>query len=264
MNTDILRFSLQHPISGQLQLLRERICQSPVRASLRVYYFQLLAVLGEWSKALEQLQLCAQLDSGATPMARAYREAIRCEALRAEVFAGRRRPFLVGEPAEWLVCLIDALRQVGCGNSEAAQVLRARALADAPVIPGCIDGQAFEWLADSDTRLGPVCELIANGNYYWLPFDTIQRIGFEPVQDLRDLVWQPCEVVLCAGGVLQGFMPTRYPLAGNDDDGLKLARRTEWSDIGAGHVAGHGQRTWVTDLDDFPMLQVRSITLASL
>lgn len=264
MNTDILRFSPQLPISGQLQLLRERIRQSPARAALRIYYFQLLAVLGEWNKALEQLQLCAQLDSGATPMARAYREAIRCEALRSEVFAGRRRPFLVGEPAGWLVRLIDALRQAGRGNTEAAQALRAMALDDAPVVPGSIDGRAFEWLADSDARLGPVCEFIANGNYYWLPFDTIQRIGFEPVQDLRDLVWQPCEVALRVGGTLQGFMPTRYPLEENDDDGLKLARRTEWRDIGAGHVAGHGQRTWVTDLDDFPMLQVRSITLVSL
>lgn len=260
----MLGFSPQLPLLEQLESLREHIRQSPAQAALRIYYFQLLVVLGEWGKALEQLQLCAQLEPGATPMARTYRELIRCEVLRGEVFAGRRHPFLVSEPAAWLAWLLDALAQAGHGADGAAQALRAQALDEAPAVPGCIDGQAFAWLADSDTRLGPVCEFIANGNYYWLPFDAIQRIGFEPVQDLRDLVWQPGEIVLRQGGVLQGFMPTRYPLDGTDADGLKLAVLTEWHDIGAGHVAGRGQRTWVTDLDDFPMLQVRTVALAPL
>ena len=50
------------------------------------------------AKALEQLQLCAQLDPSCEPMARAYREAIRCEVLRAEVFAGKKSPFSWASP----------------------------------------------------------------------------------------------------------------------------------------------------------------------
>jgi type VI secretion system protein ImpE len=29
-------------------------------------------------------------------------------------------------------------------------------------------------------------------------------------------------------------------------------------------VAGHGQRTWVTDSEDFPMLQVRQLALETV
>lgn len=249
----------------QLQALRAQIRQQPGQAALRVHYFQLLCVLGEWSKALAQLQLCAQLDPKAVPMARAYREVIRCEVLRSEVFAGRRRPFLIGEPPPWLAWLLDALALQAQGQAEAAHALRAQALEQAPATPGQIGEQPFAWLADSDTRLGPVVELIAQGNYYWLPLHSLQHIDFEPVQDLRDLVWLPCAATLAHGGELQGFMPTRYPLAGHgdatDDDALKLARRTEWTALGADHQAGHGQRSWVADTDDFAMLQVRRIVL---
>lgn len=263
-------FTSQLPLDEQLKALKDQIRQAPASAPLRIYYFQLLCVQGEWQKALEQLQLCAQLDPQSEPMARAYREAIRCEVLRAEVFAGKKKPFLMGEPAQWLACLIDALAHEGA----AAEDLRARALDEAPVTAGHVGEHGFEWLADSDTRLGPVCELLANGSYYWLPFDAIAQIGFEPVQDLRDLVWLPCEVTLRHGGTLQGFMPTRYPLVPGDDDAIRMSRRTQWSALGgvssnpaglaepSGHVAGHGQRTWVTDTEDFPMLQVRKLALS--
>jgi type VI secretion system protein ImpE len=254
--------SPQPTLDDQLKALKDQIRQAPAAAQLRVHYFQLLCVLGEWNKALEQLQLCAQLDPGCAPMARAYREAIRCEALRAEVFAGRRKPFLVGEPPRWLACMVDALALAGQGQADAAQALRAQALDEAPAVAVEIDGQPFEWMADSDTRLGPVLELFAQGNYYWLPLASVRNAGFEKVQDLRDLVWLPCEVTLSQGGTLPGFMPSRYPLQPGDGDALRLARRTQWSELGEGHVAGHGQRSWVTDADDFPMLQVRKLALA--
>nr|WP_280190995.1 type VI secretion system accessory protein TagJ [Delftia sp. PS-11]KAJ8743969.1 virulence protein SciE type [Delftia sp. PS-11] len=255
-------FNTQLPLNEQIKALKDQIRKAPAAAPLRIYYFQLLCVLGDWSKALEQLQLCAQLAPESAPMARAYREAIRCEVLRAEVFAGRKKPFLMGEPPRWLACMIDALALDAQGQADAAHALRAQALQEAPAVAGEIDGQPFEWLGDSDTRLGPVLELFAQGNYYWLPLQSLRGVGFEKVQDLRDLVWMPCEITLAQGGTLPGFMPARYPLAPEDDDALKLSRRTQWSDMGSEHVAGHGQRTWVTDANDFPMLQVRKLALA--
>ncbi len=254
-------FDSQLPLDEQLMGLKDQIRQAPASAALRIYYFQLLCVLGQWTKALEQLQLCAQLDPGCAPMARAYREAIRCEVLRSDVFAGKRKPFLMGEPPRWMACMIDALALAAEGRADAAQALRGQALQEAPATAGQIDGHPFEWLADSDTRLGPAVELFAQGCYYWLPLESVRSIGFEKVQDLRDLAWMPCEATLAHGGTLAGFMPSRYPLQAGDDDALRLARRTQWSGIGGEHVAGHGQRTWVTSVDDVPMLQVRRLSL---
>lgn len=55
-------------------------------------------------------------------------------------------------------------------------------------------------------------------------------------------------------------VPTRYPLQAHDDDGLRLARRTEWSEISDDHVAGSGQRMWVSDQGDHALLDVRTIS----
>lgn len=255
-----LRFDAQRPLAEQLTELKSAIRAEPAKATLRVYYFQLLCVLGDWPKAIDQLQLCAQLDSMAAPMARAYREAILCEILRAEVFAGRKSPHILGEPSPWLGYMTDALKQSGAGHPEEASKLRQQGLDLAPASSGEIDGKPFTWICDADNRLGPVCELYANGCYYWLPFEAIERIGFEKPTDLRDLVWQACEVTLNNGGVLNGFIPSRYPLSEEDVDATKLSRQTQWLDLGNGHFAGRGQRQWLTDVDEYPLLEVRHLT----
>ena len=253
------RFDPARPLDQQLAELRAAIRAAPGQASLRVYLFQLLAVLGQWQKSLDALQMAAQLDDKAQPMARAYREAIRCEVLRAEVFAGRRSPNILGEPPPWMGLLVEALRLLGSGDAAAAAALREQAFEQAPESAGRLNDEPFEWIADADSRLGPVCELLANGNYYWLPFSAISRIGFEAPQDLRDFVWAACEVTLVGGGTLAGFIPTRYPGSEAGDDGLRLARRTEWTDLGNGHASGLGQRMWLADGDEHALLDVRRL-----
>ncbi|MCA0243831.1 MAG: virulence protein SciE type [Proteobacteria bacterium] len=257
------RFDPSRPLDEQLAELRAAIRAAPGQASLRVYLFQLLAVMGQWQKSLDALQMAAQLDDKAQPMARAYREAIRCEVLRAEVFAGRRSPNILGEPPAWMGLLVEALRLLGNGDAAAAAALRAQAFEQAPESAGRLNDEPFEWIADADSRLGPVCELLANGNYYWLPFAAIARIGFEAPQDLRDFVWAACEVTLVGGGTLAGFIPARYPGSEAGDDALRLARRTEWTDLGDGHASGLGQRMWLADGDEQALLDVRRLQLGA-
>ncbi len=76
-------FDSHLPLAQQFDQVKEAIRSDPSKPSLRTFYFQLLAVLGDWTKALAQLQVCAQLDPKALPMAQAYREAMRCQTLRA-------------------------------------------------------------------------------------------------------------------------------------------------------------------------------------
>ena len=78
-----------------LAALQQEIRQSPADAKLRVFLFQLLAVQGQWDRALTQLSVVGELDALALPMVQTYREAIRCEVLRSEVFAGKRTPLPV-------------------------------------------------------------------------------------------------------------------------------------------------------------------------
>jgi type VI secretion system protein ImpE len=226
-----------------------------------------LCVMGKWQRALEQLQLCAQLDIKAMPMAQMYREAIRCEIFREEVFAGKRSPQVMGAPPGWVSSLVEALRHDASGETSAAADLRARAMDAAEPTACTVDGTVCEWLADGDSRLGPVCEVIANGQYYWLPFESCSGIQIDPPADLRDMVWMPAQIALPNEGRVPALIPTRYPgtlTTGLENaDALKLSRATAWEGADAEYWTGVGQRVWVSDAGEHPLLDTRSILMTA-
>ena len=143
-----------------LDLLKAEVRRAPRDARLRVFLFQLLCITGDWNRALNQLAVAGELDPAAKPMVQTYEIAIRCEVLRAKVFAGQRTPTILGEPGEWLPLLIEALRLDGAGQPDQAAILRAAAFDAAPVIAASLDDADAEWVADADPRLGPVAEAI--------------------------------------------------------------------------------------------------------
>lgn len=242
-------------LEAALAALQESVRNDVANARLRIFLFQLLAVMGQWSRALNQLNVVGELDAAAQPMVQTYRAAIQCEALRAEIFAGKRMPLIFGEPQPWLAQLVDSLRH-GADQPEGAAA-RAQALEAAPASSGTIDGVPFTWLADADMRLGPVLEAIVNGRYFWIPLCRIARIELEPPADLRDIVWTAATFTWTTGASAVGLIPTRYSgtLAAHDD-GLLLGRRTEW--FGDEPL---GQRMLVSDAGDHPLMAARQIVL---
>lgn len=246
-----------------LAALTEQVRAKPADSRLRVFLAQLLCVLGQWERALNQLDVAAELDAIALPMRQVYGDAIRCEGLRADVFAGQRTPMVFGQPDEWLALLIESLLQAGRGGDElAVEDLRQRAFDGAPAVAGSIDEQAFEWIADADMRLGPVLEAFINGRYYWVPFARVAEVMLEAPEDLRDCVWMPANLVFTNGGEALALIPTRYPDSERATDGaVQLARRTEWSQAPSGAWIGKGQRMLSTDQGEYALMDVRRIKL---
>jgi type VI secretion system protein ImpE len=247
---------------GALQHLTAAVKAKPADARLRIFMAQLLCVLGQWSRAHTQLNVVADLLPSAGPMREMVGHALRCELLRAEVFAGKRAPMVFGHPDPWLAKLIESLLQAGQGNAALADELAAKAFDEAPAVPGAIDGEAFEWIADADSRLGPVLEAFVNGKYYWIPFSRLSRISFEQPQDLRDMVWTPAYLTFANGGEVVAVIPSRYPATHESGDAqLLLSRKTEWREIGADRWAGLGQRVFSSNLGDHDLLAVHLIEL---
>lgn len=250
-------------LRDELARVQRDVRAKPADEKLRTYLFQLLAVLGQWRRALEQLQVCAQLSATAIPMAQTYREAIRSEIVRNEVFAGKRAPQILGEPPSWIGALVQAMQRLAAGEAEAAAKLRDVAFEEASVSSGKVnERETFAWIADADSRLGPVCECIVNGQYYWVPFGRVRTLRIDVPTDLRDLVWAPAQITFANGGEQIALIPARYPESeAADDDALKLARRTQWRDIGLGAYAGLGQKMIATDEAEHGLLDVRRIDI---
>ena len=61
----------------------------PADAKLRIFLAQLLCVLGQWERAHTQLNVVADMDEETVAMRETVGHAVRCELMRARVFAGR-------------------------------------------------------------------------------------------------------------------------------------------------------------------------------
>ena len=249
-------------LAGCLAQLQSDVRRQPADGKLRVFLAQLLMVTGAWDRALIQLAVAAELDSGALPMLHAYGAAIQCERLRAQVFRGERSPLVFGEPLPWIAALVQALALEASGKTEAAATLRNDGLAAATATTGTLNGQPFEWVADADSRLGPILEVILNGAYYWVPVHRISKITIDAPSDARDLVWLPAQFTWTNQGEAIGFIPVRY--SGSDaveDDAIRLARKTEWKEVAPEVFQGQGQRLILTDANEYGLLEVREIAL---
>jgi len=258
------------PLSEALARAEACVRAKPRDARERWLLFELLCVLGQWERALEQLQTWADMSREHDGVARVMSGLIRAEHQRAQLFAGRAEPAtLTGDgmsaPA-WMAGLGEALKLAAPGSGadlEAADRARESALAQAPETAGQSNLLSFAWITDSDSRLGPVCEVILAGAYRWVAFGDLASVTKGAPARLLDLVWAPVDLVLRDGAPLKAYMPVRYPVQAGERDALLMARETAWTDVGRTGVIARGQKMWSTDAGDMALLDLRSCSFAS-
>ena len=253
-------FLKEGDLSGALATATQAVRDDPSKAENRTLLFQLLSITGDWDRSLTQLNVTGELDSAALPMVQTYREALGCEALREQVFAGLRSPLVFGDPEQWIALALESVKLSAQGKYKEASTLREQAYELVPGVPGTVNGEAFEWIADADSRIGPFIEAIVNGKYYWIPMNRIASMKIEAPEDLRDLIWIPGQFSWANGGQSVALLPVRYPDTQTaNNESLRLARRTEWDEKSADTFFGVGQRMMTTDQADYSLLEIREI-----
>lgn len=249
-------------LQDELHQAREQVRLQPSDDKLRVHLFQLESQAGRWGKAREQLQVAAELNTNHQLLAQAYGFTLQAEAIRSDVFKGERVPTILGPQRAWLDYLLRGLKEASQGHSLAATELRAQAFDMAPAISGHLDGTPFEWIADADSRLGPVLEVYSQGDYCWLPFESIVEMKVEAPVDLRDLVWLPTQLKLEGEGYRAVMLPVRYPLCAEHNLKEHLqSRLSSWTACSDDDWIGHGVRVLTTDVKEVSILDVRHIRL---
>lgn len=246
------------------EALMALVRNDPANVNHRIFLFQLCCILGEYERALNQLTVIGEMSDKALAMVQTYRELLQCEQLRLAVFNGDKSPLIFGEPEPWIGEIVESLKLHGQGKVDEAHALRLTAYNKIESISGTINDQTFEWLADADSRIGPLFEVIVNGKYYWVPTSRVSKIIIEEPTDLRDFVWIPAQFTWVNGGQTVGFIPVRYPGSEVADDGhIQLAKKTEWDQLLGDVYVGFGQRMFATDAEDYALLDVRQISFSA-
>ena len=260
MNDIAKNYLSENRLDEALAALQNQIKQDPNNVDYRLFLFQLLIQIGNFERAEKQLQLIAKLDSQLLPFVSLYQQLIAAESERVQVYTHASLPNFIGEPQSWLLTLHKLFKELQLGQLQNLSQLKELALELAPVVSGEINGQAFSWLTDTDDRLGPVFELLLNGQYYWLSQTQISTIKFHKPKDQSDAVWLPVELKLTSGDEVTGFTVSRYFGSEKDtDDAVRLTKKTIWTDLTDGFIVPFGQKTFATDVDDYPLFEINEI-----
>ena len=217
-------------LTDAIGALNEALRNDPTDLRSRTFLFELLCFSGDLERAGKQLDAISTADPERLLAAKAYREAIRCEDMRKEMFRTGELPDLDSSPS---------------------------------ALPGRLNGEPFEELSDADPRIGPRLEVVVGGRYTWMPFEHLVSVDMEAPSNLRDLFWIPAEIKTSpALGSYEGevLLPAMTALAfRHEDEEVRLGRVTEWQELDEGLEAPVGQKLLLVDDEVFPFLEVREL-----
>lgn len=245
-------------LAGARAALIEQVRANPADEQVRMFLFQLFALLGDWTRAKAQLETLAKISPEMRMLAVAYGQCIDAETERAAIMAGTQT-MTFHHDYDWTPALAEALR-LGALGDPAAVEQRAAAFDAAPATSGVADGANFHWIADADMRFGPTIEAIIGGRYALMPFAALETLEISAAQDLRDTIWAEAQFAIRNGPQFAGFIPVRYP--GSEmaaDTEIVRGLTTDWQESPSGEI-GFGHRILTTSEGaDLPLLSVRSI-----
>ena len=225
--------------SGQLdeavKALTAEVRDNPTDSRRRTFLFELLCFAGDFARAEKQLDVLAQGGPQSEMGAMVYGGALAAERTRQEMFQKSELPAPPGDGA--------AMR-----------------------ISGTINGNSFQSLLDSDDRLGGHLELFVVGSYVRIPFGMLSTIHIEAPKKLRDLLWLPATVR--TSEAFQGrelgevLLPVLNPFSWQSaDPAVRLGRATAWERDEIGETHPRGQKVFLADDEEWPILELRDVAI---
>jgi len=221
-------------LTEALEALSSQVRENPTDVRLRTFLFELLCFAGQFDRAEKQLDVLARESPASEAGALLYRGAIYAEKTRQEVFS----------------------------RKEFAETGEAKPVA------GTLNGKPFQSLSDADPRIGARLEVLAAGGYLWIPFEHLASVQVAPPRRLRDLLWLPAMVRVSSS--LKGrelgevLLPVMSPLSWqHPDDQVRLGRVTVWELDDEGNEIPYGQKLLLVDGEEFPLLEVRTLEIAT-
>lgn len=240
----------------------EQVKANPADRGKRMFLAELFCFAGDLERADKQLDVLFQPDAADVLAVTLFRQLLRGETARREVFAQGRVPEFVAQPGDAVKMHLEASIRFREKKIAEATELLARAEEKRPAVSGTCDGTPFDDFRDLDDLLAPVLEVItANGNYYWVPLDTVELIEFHKPERARDLYWRPAHLIVRDGPDGVVYVPVLYPGShAAADEAVKLGRRTDWSGGESEPYRGLGQREFLVGDGARSVLEIGTVT----
>lgn len=206
--------------------------KSPTDLGARILLAELLVFSGNLERADVVLDACSDLDPTLAVVVAEFRQLVRGEIARRQLFRDGRVPEFLGEPTASQRHALAALVAARAGDMVEAGRMAAQAEIDRVHPTGIADGAPFDDLRDGDDLLASSLEVITTtGKYFWIPPERVSMIEFHPPKRPRDLYWRRASVEVESGPDGEVYIPAVYPSDAVDPaltDALRLGRETDW------------------------------------
>jgi type VI secretion system protein ImpE len=213
--------------------------QAPTDIGARILLAELLVFAGNIERVDVVLDACADLDPTAALVVAEFRQLLRGETARRQLFSEGRVPEFLGEPTDAQRLSLAAVVALRNGDSQEAGKLAAQA-EEARIHPsGTVRGGTFDDMRDGDDLLASCFEVITTtGKYFWVPPHRVILLEFHPMKRPRDLFWRRATMQVADGPEGDVYLPTIYPpvasAAAALTDAMRLGRATDWQQAGEG------------------------------
>jgi type VI secretion system protein ImpE len=239
--------------------------KSPSDIGARVLLAELLLFAGNTDRVDVVLDACADLEPAAAVVVAEFRQLLRGEIARRQLFSEGRVPEFLGEPNAAQRLALAALVALRGGDAAEAAKLAGQA-EEARIHPsGSLADAPFDDMRDADDMLATCFEVITTtGKYFWISPERVATLECHPVKRPRDLFWRRATMQVSDGPDGDVYLPTIYPPLQADrelSDALRLGRATDWLQIGDnGPTRGLGAVTLVVGEEPRTWLEMGALT----
>jgi type VI secretion system protein ImpE len=252
-------------LSEAIAAANAAVRKSATDVGARILLAELLVFSGNLERADVMLDASGDLDPMLGVVIAEFRQIIRGEQARRQVFRDGRVPEFLADPTAAQRSALAALTAQREGDLAEAGRLAAQAEAERVHPAGSSAGQRFDDLRDADDLLSTCFEVITTtGKYFWVAPETVLSIEFHPPKRPRDLYWRRASMQVSNGPDGEVYLPALYPVDAADPaltDALRLGRATDWHQAGEGApVRGMGAVTLLVGEDPMTLMELGTLT----
>src|SRR5438874_2998592 len=234
--------------------------KAPTDLNARVLLGELLLFTGNLERADVVLDAASAIDPTTAVVVAEFRQLIRADMARRQLFRDGRVPEMLAEPTETQRLQLAALVALRAGDLAEAKRQADAAEAARPRTPGHHGQAVFDDLRDADDLLAGRFEVLTTtGKYFWIPTERVQTLEFHAPKRPRDLLWRRASMSVADGPDGEVYLPALYVADDPASDSLRLGRETDWRQADGGPVRGVGQRLFIVGEEAIAMMDLCNI-----
>ena len=174
--------------------------KAPSDLNARILLAELLVLSGNLERADVLLDAASTIDPTTGIVVAEFRQLIRADMARRQLFRDGRVPELLSDPTEVQRLQLAALVALRANDPAEAAKNAAAAEAARPRTPGFHNDKPFDDLRDADDLLAGNFEVLTTtGKYFWIPTERVTSAEFHPPKRPRDLIWRRVSMSVSEG-----------------------------------------------------------------